>query len=556
MKRIAIYALTALMSIFPPAAAFAVSIVPAPCHFVENRSSVYLPNTISVYPGNSELKETAKIYMSSLAREYAPGTTDAAEGLKRIVSDVTLPAMKLTGNESKAVLRLYTDPSLADEEYTMTISVDDGVLIKGGSAKGVWWGLQTFTQILVQSASAAPAGEPLRVSGLSIQDKPHFSYRGAMLDCCRHFFSVDEVKKFIDMLALHKINTFHWHLTDDQGWRIEIKKYPLLTEIGSVRKETLVGHYGSDKYDGTPYGGYYTQKDIKEIVKYASDRYISVIPEIEMPGHAVAALASYPWLGCTGEGYEVRTTWGISDDVFCLGKETTYEFLQNVLDEVCGLFPGEYIHIGGDEAPHLRWDECPVCSQKMKQEGLTQSRQLQGYMLKRIEKYINSKGKKIIGWDEILDGGVTPTATVMSWRGAKGGIKAAKQGNNVVMSPNSHFYLDYYQTANPEASGEPLGIGGHLPLRTCYSFDPYDQLDENTKKHIVGIQANTWTEYIGTFDHIQHMDLPRFTALSEVAWSENKTSYDDFLARVSASMVPVYEYFGYVYAPYAFEGIE
>ena len=557
-----------LKTILVPAAAMAlscaqlsaVSIVPQPSVIKENRSIVLLPSDrLSVYAGDAVLKPVGKVWAESLEKIYEPGREKLATGFERIVSDTVLPEVKLTGNESKADVRLYLDPSLAVEEYVMEVS-QDGVSIKGGTEKGVWWGLQSLSQILIQAASSSKPGEPLRTSGLYIQDKPHFAYRGAMLDCCRHFFTVDEVKRYIDILAVHKLNTLHWHLTDDQGWRIEIEKYPLLTQTGAVRKETKAGHYNdaSAGYDGTPYGEgcYYTHKDIREVLEYASARQITVIPEIEMPGHAVAALASYPWLGCTGGPYEVRTTWGISDDVFCIGKESTFGFLEDVLDEVCELFPSEYIHIGGDECPAIRWESCPDCQKRMKEEGLENERQLQGYLLHRIEKYLNSKGRKIIGWDEILEGGVTPTATVMSWRGPKGGINAAKQGNDVVMTPNNYFYLDYYQTADPQASGEPLGIGGYVSLEKCYSFDPYDQLDENTKKHIKGIQANTWAEYLKVFDHVQHMDLPRFSALAEVAWSENKTDYDQFLSRVTASMKPVYEYFGFIYAPYVFEGIK
>ena len=538
----------------------AVSIVPQPSVMREDRSLVQLPSgRLSVYSGDPSLKHLVSVWADFLEKPYAPGTEKLSTGFTRVVSATVLPEVKSTGNESKADVRLYLDPSLAEEEYTLDVT-PDGVVINGGSGKGVWWGLQTLSQVLIQSAASSGPGEPLRTSGLHIQDKPHFSYRGAHFDPCRHFFTVDELKTFIDIMALHKLNTLHWHLTDDQGWRIEIKEYPLLTEVGAVRKETKVGHYNDAAagYDGTPYGegDFYTARDVKEIIAYASDRQITVIPEIEMPGHAVAALTSYPWLGCTGGPYEVRTTWGISDDVFCIGKESTFGFLETVLDEVCSLFPSEYIHIGGDECPAVRWKDCPDCQRRMKEEGLDDERQLQGYLLHRIEQYLNSKGRKIIGWDEILEGGVTPTATVMSWRGPQGGINAAKQGNDVVMTPNNYFYLDYYQTADPEANGEPLGIGGYVSLEKSYSFDPYDQLDDSTRKHIKGVRANTWTEYISSFDHLQHMDLPRFAALSEVAWSEERTAYDQFLARVTASMKPAYEYFGFIYAPYVFEGIE
>ena len=318
-----------------------------------------------------------------------------------------------------------------------------------------------------------------------------------------------------------------------------------------------MGYYKtSTEWDETPYGGFYTQEDVKDIVAYAAARQITVIPEIEMPGHAVAALTSYPWLGCTGGPYEVRQIWGISKETFCLGKESTYEFLEDVLDEVCELFPSEYIHIGGDEAPRDSWKACPLCQAKMKEEGLSSEAELQSYQLRRIESYLNAKGRKVIGWDEILEGGVTPSATIMSWRGPKGGIAAAKQGNDVVMTPNSHFYLDYYQTAGRAENGEPLAIGGNLPLRKCYSFDPFDQLTEEERTHIKGVQANTWCEYIHTMDHVEHMDLPRFAALSEVCWCSERGDYDSFLSRVETSLVPLYEYKGYVYAPYAFKGIE
>lgn len=289
---------------------------------------------------------------------------------------------------------------------------------------------------------------------------------------------------------------------------------------------------------------------------YASDRHITVIPEIEMPGHALAALAAYPWLGCTGGPYEVRTTWGISDDVFCIGKESTFGFLTDVLDEVCRLFHGEYVHVGGDEAPAVRWKTCPDCQALMRREQLADERQLQGYLLHRIEEFLNARGKKLIGWDEILEGGVTPGATVMSWRGPEGGIRAAGQGNDVVMVPKRYFYFDYYQTAYPSANGEPLGIGGYVPLERCYSFDPFDGLDGEARTHIKGIQANTWTEYIPCFDHVQHMDLPRLSALSEVAWGRYGADYGDFTHRLASSMKAMYEYYGWIYAPYVFDGVK
>ena len=451
-------------------------------------------------------------------------------------------------------IRTVIDASLAPEAYILDTRRGK-VVITGGSEAGVFWGRQSLRQILAQTEAAGSR----RIPGLLIKDEPTFAYRGAHLDCCRHFIPVEEVKEYIDMLALHKINVFHWHLTDDQGWRAEIKRYPRLTEIGSKRAETLVGHYGSKEYDGTPYGGFYTQDQMREIVAYAAERFITVIPEIEMPGHASAALASYPELGCRGANYpyKVQTTWGVFPEVFCAGNPETVTFLEGVLDEICDIFPSEYIHIGGDEAPRAEWEKCPKCQALMKAKGYTREAELQSYLITTVEQYLAAKGRKLIGWDEILDGGVSQSATVMSWRGAKGGIAAAKMGNDVIMTPNSHFYLDYYQTGDPKGNGEPLGIGGNLPLRKCYAFDPFDQLDESEKTHIKGIQANMWTEYVATFDHVQHMVLPRLAALAEVAWNPaGRTDYDDFVDRIVRSLLPLYEASGYAYAPYAFKDIE
>ena len=452
------------------------------------------------------------------------------------------------GTAPKVVTKI--DAKLAPEEYVLDTRKGK-VVITGGSEAGVYWGKQTLAQILVQCEGKIP--------GVRIQDKPAFPYRGAHLDCCRHFFTVDEVKDFIDLISLHKINVFHWHLTEDQGWRAEIKQYPKLTEIGSVRAETLVGHYGSNKYDGTPYGGFYTQDEMRDVVAYAAERCVTVIPEIEMPGHASAALASYPELGCRGAKYpyKVQTTWGVFPEVLCVGNPETITFLEDVLDEICEIFPSEYIHIGGDEAPREEWEKCPKCQSLMKEKGFTREAELQSYLNNVIEEYLADKGRKIIGWDEILDGGVSQSATVMSWRGAKGGIAAAKMGNDVVMTPNSHFYLDYYQTSDPTGNEEPLAIGGNLPLRKCYAFDPFDQLNDEEKAHIKGIQANIWTEYIPTYKHVQHMALPRLAALAEVAWNpEGRTEYDDFVDRIVRGLLPIYDARGYNYAPYAFKDIE
>lgn len=437
-------------------------------------------------------------------------------------------------NAGRPIVKKVIDTALAEEEYLLDASgaAGDTVFVKAGSEAGLWWAEMTLREILAQS--------PERVPGVKIADRPEFAYRGAHLDCCRHFFSVDDVKKYVDILSLHKINVFHWHLTDDQGWRVEIRKYPLLTEIGSKRGES-------------GYGGYYTQEQMKEVVAYAAQRHITVIPEIEMPGHALAALAAYPDLGCNGGPYEVTEEWGVFPDVFCIGKEKTFEFLEGVLDEICEIFPSEYIHIGGDEAPRTRWKTCPDCQRRMKEEGIRTEDGLQGYLVRRIENFLQGKGRRLIGWDEILDGGVTPSATVMSWRGTDGGIKAARMGNDVIMSPTTYFYLDYYQTLNPAAEPEGTTYPTYLPLKKCYSFDPFESLDKEQSAYIKGIQANVWTEHMYTIEDVEHMALPRLAALAEVSWSTSRrTSYSDFVARITKALLPIYKAQGYNYADYVF----
>ncbi len=352
------------------------------------------------------------------------------------------------------------------------------------------------------------------------------------LDVGRHFFSVDFIKKYIDMMSMLKMNTFHWHLTEDQGWRIEIKKYPKLNEIAAFRKETLIGHYSDQphQFDGKKYGGYYTQEQIKDIVAYAAKRQIDVIPEIEMPGHSVAAISAYPELGCTGKQIDVATKWGVFDDIYCT-KESTFNFLEDVLDEVMALFPSKYIHIGGDEAPKTNWKSCPNCQKLIKKENLKDEHGLQSYFITRMEKYINAKGKQIIGWDEILEGGLAPNATVMSWRGINGAVTAAKQHHDVILTPGSHCYFDHYQSTN---ENEPVAIGGFLPLEKVYSFNPIpEELTAEESKYVLGAQGNVWTEYMQTEDKVEYMLFPRIVALSEVVWAkpENK-NYESFKSRL------------------------
>lgn len=450
-------------------------------------------------------------------------------------------------------IRFVTDESLPAEGYELNVD-GEGIEVRASQFPGFLYALQSLGQLLPAAVyGTEPAPDAAwEVPCVKIADAPRFAYRGMHLDVARHFFSVDEVKRYIDVMAIHKLNTLHWHLTDDQGWRIEIKKYPELTRVGSVRGETLIGHHHtSSEYDKTPHGGYYTQKQIREIVKYAADRYITVIPEIELPGHAVAALTSYPWLGCKGEGYEVRRRWGISKEVFCPGKETTFEFLQNVFAEVLELFPSEFIHIGGDECPKDSWKQCPLCQERIRTEGLKDEFELQSYTVRRMEKWLREHGRKIIGWDEILEGGVSPTATVMSWRGSKGGIAAAKAGNHVIMTPNVHCYLDYYQTKTP--AKEPMAIGGYVPMRKVYELDPYDQLTPGERAYILGVQGNLWTEYIATFPHLKHMLLPRLAAIAEVGWSYDRKDFDGFKHRMN-SLRKCYDAAGLNYATYFFEG--
>ena len=440
-------------------------------------------------------------------------------------------------------IKLSLDKSLPMEGYTITTSAD-GIAVAGGSDAGLYYGLQTLRQIIVTNEGRVPYGV--------IRDEPSFAYRGAHLDVSRHFFSVADVKRYIDILAAHKLNRLHWHLTDDQGWRIEIKAYPELTEKGSKRKETLIGHGLEPKWwDGKPYGGYYSQDEIREVVRYAESRYITIIPEIEMPGHSQAALHALPWLGCQEQEVDVWTMWGVTPEVLCAGKETTYTFLENVLKEVIDLFPSELIHIGGDECPKERWKECEHCQAMIKAQGLESEEELQGYLVARIEKYLNQHGRRMIGWDEILDGGVTETATVMSWRGISGGIYAAERGNDVVMTPMKLCYFNFYQTESRE--GEGLHIGGYIPFEMVYAWDPYQGMSEAAKPHIIGVQCNMWSEYIKDMETIEVMLLPRLGAMAEVQWSVDRRNEETIRAKME-TMRKFYEACGWHYAPYYYDG--
>lgn len=410
-----------------------------------------------------------------------------------------------------------------NSNYIINIS-NEMIMVIGKNPEGLFQGIQTLLQLIKTS-------EDGKIPALEIRDSPKFQWRGMHLDVSRHFFTVEEVKQYIDYLAMYKLNTFHWHLTDDQGWRIEIKKYPKLTQIGSKRKESMIGAYVDNTFDGKPYGPYfYTQDQIKEVVKYAQERHVTIVPEIEMPGHALAALSAYPDLACTKGSFEPATKWGVFDDVFC-PKDETFTFLENVLDEVIALFPSQYIHIGGDECPKTRWKECAHCQELIKKNNLKDEHGLQSYFIRRIEKYVNSKGRKIIGWDEILEGGLAPNAAVMSWTGIKGGVEAAKSGHFAVMTPGSYCYFDHYQG---DPATEPNAFGGFTPLDKVYSYNPIpEELNTQQAKYILGVQANLWTEYILDFNHVQYMIFPRLLALSEVGWgTSDPKNYKEFEGRV------------------------
>ena len=529
---------------------FIVAVVCATALYAADYANVIVPRPLSCQAVAGEFVVTPKVVVRAENEALVAAGTIFAQNLSAVL-DATLAVKKLS--PKSGAINLQLDKTLLTEEYKLKIAAD-GVWIAGGSERAVFYGLQSLLQI---AAAADEVKGGVKLCGVEIADKPHFEYRGGMLDVCRHIFTVEDVKRYIDILALHKINKFHWHLTEDQGWRIEIKRYPELSEVGAYRNQTIVGRNRTSKtYDNTRYGGIFTQDQVREIVAYAADRYIDVIPEIEMPGHAIAALTTYPELGCTGGPYEVWTRWGISKDIYCAGKESTFEFIENVLSEVLELFPYKYIHIGGDEAPRDAWKKCPLCQKRIKEEGLKNEHQLQSYFMERVERWLAERGRSIIGWDEILQGGISKSATVMSWRGSKGGIAAAKLGNNVIMTPNTHCYIDYYQTSDHKANGEPLGNGRFpVTLRKTYELDPYAELNAEQQKFIKGVQVNLWTEYIATFDHVQHMLLPRIAALAETGWSYGNKDYDDFARRMHI-LRKLYDKQGFVYAPYFFNGIE
>lgn len=427
-----------------------------------------------------------------------------------------------------------------DGRYELTVTPRT-VVVRAPTAKGLFYGMQTLRQLLPPQIERGLGHDDERIEwalpAVQIEDAPRFSYRGMHLDVGRHLFPVSFIKRYIDLLALHKLDTFHWHLTEDQGWRIEIEQYPRLTSVGACRDSSMVGHYEAGTYDGSEYCGYYTQEEVREIVQYAQERHVTVVPEIEMPGHARAALAAYPEMGCTSvadSSYTVATTWGVHEQIYC-PKEKTFTFLENVLVEVMELFPSERIHIGGDEAPKEHWTESAVAQAVIDREGLAGENELQSYFIRRIGNFLNERGRTLVGWDEILEGGLPPGATVMSWRGTEGGIEAARQGQNAIMTPTRALYFDYYQ-ADP--GSEPLAIGGLTTLRDVYAYDPVpDSLGTEATRHIIGAQANVWTEYINTPEKVEYMAYPRALALSEIVWSpESARRWDHFRARLTTHL--------------------
>ncbi len=457
----------------------------------------------------------------------------------------------LSSEETGQKVRFIPNPNLGAEEYALNVN-DKGVTVEASAFGGFFYAIQTLKQMLpAEIYGNKKVHADWVLPCVCILDAPRFDYRGIHLDPCRHFWSIEETKRYIDIAATYKLNRLHWHLTEDQGWRMEIKKYPKLTEVGAWRNGTCIGK-DFDSNDGIRYGGFYTQEQMREIVAYAAERNITVIPEVDLPGHMVAALAAYPELGCTGGPYEVWTRWGVSEDVLCVGKEETFTFLEDVLTEVMDIFPSEYIHIGGDECPKVRWENCPLCQARIKELGLkahgniTAEQELQCYVTARIQKFLNDHGRKIIGWDEILEGNLAEGATVMSWRGTQGGIEAAKRGFDVIMTPNSHMYIDYYQSQ--ERDKEPLCIGGLVTVPRLYSYEPYEGMEPGTEDHILGVQANLWTEYVTSPEFLEYMLLPRLCALSEVQWcNADRKDYNRFDASLDHTF-KMLDIMGYTYA--------
>lgn len=536
----------------------------------ENPEQAYhiIPKPASMERSKGSFLISTKTYISSI-----DSLKTEAEFLSEMLGSAIgaqIPFEQGKTGEGGIILKL--DENIENEEGYELVVEYNKIIISGKSAKGVFYAIQTLCQLLPTTRESGTSLEvESSIPAVVIKDEPRFAYRGMMLDVGRHFFPVSFIKKYIDLIAMHKMNKFHWHLTEDQGWRIEIKKYSKLTKIGAYRNGTIIGHHPGTGNDQTRYGGFYTQEEVKDIVAYASARHVEVIPEIELPGHGGAAIAAYPFLSCfpnaptkvyadmmsesgkavikSGTPKIVQETWGVMDDVFCGGKEETFAFLQDVLDEVIPLFPSKYIHVGGDECPKTNWESCPNCQSRIKKLGLKDEHELQSYFIQRIEKYVNSKGKSIIGWDEILEGGLAPNATVMSWRGIDGGIEAAKQKHDVIMTPTAFCYFDYYQVDKEAQKKEPLSIGGYLSVEKVYSYEPLpEELSKSEQQFVLGAQANLWTEYIGTEEQVEYMILPRMAALAEVVWSpKDFKNFEDFKKRLDSLLIR-YDAMGLNYA--------
>lgn len=493
-----------------------------------------IPRPVSIDMGTGRYALTPDSGFHVASEELAP-TAHHFAAMWAVPMGRTLPVAPDAGD---IVLKL--DTTLPAEGYELRVD-DGGILITAGDAAGAFYGLTTVHQMLPPEISGAgPAmTTDWSLPHVGIVDAPRFSYRGLHLDVGRHFFDVDFVKRYIDTLSRYKLNVFHWHLTEDQGWRIEIDAYPRLTEVGAWRRETVV-EKNLDPYigDGIPHGGFYTKDEIREVIAYAAERHVTVIPEIDIPGHAGAILASYPELGCHDGPYEVKTTWGIQEDILC-PSEATFDFLYTVLDEVAALFPSPYIHIGGDEVPKKQWEESPLAQEVMRREGLADEKELQSWFIRRVEQHLNSRGKKLIGWNEILEGGLAPRATVMSWQGESGGIEAARMGHDVIMTPTDYMYFDFYQ-GDPDT--EPLAMNWArriIPLDTVYVYDPIpEELTAEEARHILGAQGNVWTEYMSTPEYVEYMAFPRALALAEVNWTPLESrNLDDFYNRLARNLL-------------------
>lgn len=497
---------------------------------------------ISIIPQPRHLEQAEGTF--TITKDCVIYLDEQTEEMQRIAGFLNEKLGRTAGFELKTDRAVLSQPSygiyflnagLSSEAYGIHVE-KERVTIDYGDGAGAFYALQTLFQMMPEEIFS-----PSKVRGVrwdipccTIEDAPRFAYRGMHLDVCLHFFEMDFLKKYIDVMAMHKVNRFHWHLTEDQGWRLEIKKYPLLTEKGQWRKETVIGSLKTGIYDGKPHGGFYTQDEVRELVKYAAERYVTIIPEIEMPGHALAAIACYPELSCGLEDhYETATKWGVFKQVYC-PKETTFKFLEDVMDEVFELFPSKLVHIGGDECPKASWKQCPHCQALIKKEGLKDEFELQSWFITRMEKYINSKGHEIIGWDEILQGGLAPNAKVMSWLGEEGGIKAAQQHHEVVMAPYPKYYLDYWQ-ADPDT--EPLAMGGPTTLRTMYEYEPVPQiLTPEEAAYIIGVEGCVWTEYMAAPERVEYMAWPRMCAIAESGWTFADKDWDGFTRRLETHL--------------------